>query len=170
MMSVETCPDCPHSLLNHGPTSLGEPSGCSLCSCTTSRPGVVSVFRTLVVAVHEWAKKVFETSVKNGWWGDGSYAAVKEIADDPNATMARLMLVTREVSEAAELVRKPDFDAKHFYYDVNGKPEGYGVELADVVLRVMDECWAQGIDLGEMMRIKHEYNEKRGFRHGGKRV
>ena len=49
------------------------------------------------------------------------------------------------------------------------KPEGVAVELADCVIRIMDYCGHAGIDIEEAIRIKHEYNKTRPYRHGGKK-
>lgn len=49
------------------------------------------------------------------------------------------------------------------------KPEGVAVELADCVIRILDYCGHAGIDLEEAIRIKHEYNKSRPYRHGGKK-
>ena len=49
------------------------------------------------------------------------------------------------------------------------KPEGVAVELADCVIRILDYCGHAGIDIEEAIRIKHEYNKTRPYRHGGKK-
>lgn len=46
------------------------------------------------------------------------------------------------------------------------KPEGYGVEAADVVIRIMDSLEARGISLWDMIRLKSIYNHTREPRHG----
>jgi hypothetical protein len=38
------------------------------------------------------------------------------------------------------------------------------------VIRILDLCGALGIDLEEAMRMKHEYNKTRPYRHGGKKA
>lgn len=48
------------------------------------------------------------------------------------------------------------------------KPEGIPIELADVVIRIMDYCEGEGIDLESAILEKHEYNKNRPYRHGGK--
>lgn len=48
------------------------------------------------------------------------------------------------------------------------KPEGYGPELADIVIRVADAAGAAGIDLEEMIDMKQAHNEGREYRHGNK--
>ena len=48
------------------------------------------------------------------------------------------------------------------------KPEGIAIELADCMIRILDYCGHAGIDIEEAIRIKHEYNKTRSYRHGGK--
>jgi NTP pyrophosphatase (non-canonical NTP hydrolase) len=79
----------------------------------------------------------------------------------------KLCLIHSEVSEALESYR--DGEA-YFFLAENGKPEGIGAELADVVIRVADLCEALHIDLEECIRIKSEYNEGRPRKHGRKRL
>lgn len=48
------------------------------------------------------------------------------------------------------------------------KPEGIPAELADAVIRILDYCGKENIDIEEAIRIKHEYNKTRPYKHGGK--
>ncbi|MFC3299617.1 hypothetical protein FJV46_10590 [Arthrobacter agilis] len=48
------------------------------------------------------------------------------------------------------------------------KPEGVPSEMADVVIRVLDFCGANDIDLESMITEKLAYNASRGFKHGKK--
>lgn len=50
------------------------------------------------------------------------------------------------------------------------KPEGYGSECADVLIRLLDQCTRDGVDLAGEFSRKLEYNRTRGYRHGGKKA
>ena len=50
------------------------------------------------------------------------------------------------------------------------KPEGVAVELADCILRILDYCGKEDIDIERILLEKHEYNKSRPYRHGGKRL
>jgi NTP pyrophosphatase (non-canonical NTP hydrolase) len=48
------------------------------------------------------------------------------------------------------------------------KLEGIPIELADCIIRILDYCGKEGIDIEEAISIKHEYNKTRPYKHGGK--
>lgn len=83
--------------------------------------------------------------------------------------ICKTQLIGNEVSEAIEELRDghaPD----ETYESEGGKPEGYGVELADVVIRVFDLAWMLDLDLPGLIDQKLSFNASRGERHGGKRI
>lgn len=107
--------------------------------------------------IHTWA-------AEKGWW-DGE-------EENPRNLYEQIALMHSELSEAVEELRNGHL-AGEVYYDEDEsglKPEGFGVELADVVIRIMDTCARYEIPLGDLIVEKMRYNETRGYRHGGKRA
>lgn len=104
-----------------------------------------------------------ETATSKGWWEDRD--PVEKIPE-------QIALMHSELSEALEEYRNGNMEhlePPYTYYQSDGKPEGFGIELADCMIRIFDTCGALGIDLNECLRDKMAYNETRSHRHGGKK-
>lgn len=113
-------------------------------------------------------KEVREVNELNGWFeedrpfGDG------------------IALLHTEVSEAYEAFRRwgladatNDVRPRGEDGELVGpqpKPEGVGSEYADVLIRLLDSCDRDGIDLQAEYDRKLAHNRLRGYRHGGKSV
>lgn len=78
--------------------------------------------------------------------------------------LARLELAFTELSEA---VAEVEANNAAIYF-VNGKPEGYAIEIADAVIRLMDTAEWMGFDLETAIKLKMEYNAGRPHMHGKK--
>ena len=46
--------------------------------------------------------------------------------------------------------------------------EGIAIEMLDCIIRILDWCGKEGVDVDALMSLKHEYNKTRPYRHGGK--
>lgn len=107
-------------------------------------------------------KILHQAQVEKGFW-DG----VWRLDGLPSLTSIeqKLLLIVGEVAEAHEELRSND-DPHHVYYRENGKPEGFGFELADVFIRLADLAGALGLDLGAFVAEKHAFNLTRPPKHG----
>lgn len=186
--------------------------------------------------LNEWRDEVHKVAREKGWWeenehsgicsnqvysGNDSWACICLTPPKPVNIPEKLALIHSELSEALEDFRSGKM---YIWYTMNPstfKPEGFPIEIADVVIRVLDlmgwfgieidegdakfACedipgrlyemhslvtWAYDIEedsvawhwleslvdlcfilvpnLEEAIKIKHEYNKTRPYRHGGK--
>lgn len=117
------------------------------------------------MTINEFAAEVHKNAVEHGWWeGERTFPEI-------------VALIHSEASEALEEYR----DGKPLLYfpcpenpnarcsAQSKKPEGIAAELADVIIRVLDYCAYAGIDIENVLEVKHEYNKSRPYRHGGKK-
>jgi NTP pyrophosphatase (non-canonical NTP hydrolase) len=124
-------------------------------------------------SIDDWARDVHKLAREKGWWTpyEAREGALRELSADQ--LLGKLMLAVSELAEACEEVRRPDFVPRKIYLTGGGenkKPEGFGIELADCVIRIFDLAKACGIDIEQCVRDKHYYNETRPQRHGNKRA
>ena len=124
------------------------------------------------MSIKELVKEIHENAVAHGWWEkDVSFGEI-------------IALCHSELSEALEEYRneRPNVYEHCIYCDLdtgNGfskdckiqkKPEGVAVELADCVIRIFDYCGKKNINIEEIIKLKHEYNKTRPYKHGGKKI
>jgi NTP pyrophosphatase (non-canonical NTP hydrolase) len=93
-----------------------------------------------------------------------AHSSSKGFHEWPFNVAEKLMLMVSELAEAMEEDRngRPRGEVRY----VNGKPEGFGVELADCVIRIGDLCGRLGIDLEGLIEVKMKYNSTRPRKHG----
>ncbi len=144
--------------------------------------------------ITELMLRAHKTATEKGWWKN--FEALTEQQKTENIA-SKLLMMHCEVSEAAEELRDPKegFDITDIYYMEPGgdisrdstsewfygtnpdvpvirlnKPEGLIVELADVVIRILDLSAQLKLPLNTAIEQKLAYNETRSYRHGNKSI
>lgn len=107
-------------------------------------------------SIKEWQSEVHELAKEKGWYQVGKERSTTEF----------YMLIASEAFEAFEDFRN---EKPSKYYE-GDKPCGQAIEMADIVLRVMDYCEYRGWSLEDLLKEKHKYNQNREFRHGNKKL
>jgi hypothetical protein len=107
------------------------------------------------VTIKEFMTKVHVTAVDKGWWEKCGPGAVEQIDALPGGLRPRnqsemLALMHSEIAEALEIHRMPDRKLADMWMsgpEATAKPEGFMVEIADLMIRIGDTCEAMGIPL-----------------------
>ncbi len=143
-------------------------------------PKTADGINNLCYIINDWAEKK--------GWNEGEDSVIRKSSD--------IALMHSELSECLEFVRKktkpswcPTCDSTETTFtsvgrfwecdccsQTNGEVipsddhvpslTGEAAELADVLIRIFHYCGRRGINLGEAVRLKHEYNLTRPYKHG----
>lgn len=111
--------------------------------------------KSFVEVFNDMQARVYLTAANHGWW-DG-------VPRGECNTGEKIALMHSELSEALEAARKGLPADKHC--PMYGNLE---VELADVVIRIMDYAQHMGLDVAGALVEKARVNDARPYKHGGK--
>lgn len=114
-------------------------------------------------SMNELQKRVHDWAERRGLWPASS--AASEVMRDTarrHLHIAKLMHAQDELNEAKAEVLNRSLLLTDVRYekDEDGipKPCGYGIELADALLLILDMGAEAAIDLGRMIELKMQYN------------
>lgn len=105
-------------------------------------------------SINDWRDEVHTLARAKGWH------------DRAQTIGEAIALQHSELSEALEEHRNGR-SPNEVYYE-GEKPCGIPTEMADALIRILDFCGLHNIDIEQVLRNKHAYNESRTVRHGGK--
>jgi NTP pyrophosphatase (non-canonical NTP hydrolase) len=105
----------------------------------------------LITALSQLQKDIFENAKNHGWW------------DKPVNSAERICLMHSELSEALEALREGNLPDKHLPEFLSEE-----VELADVIIRILDYAEGMNLRVIEAILAKADYNKTREYKHGGK--
>ena len=114
--------------------------------------------------INNFAQACHDYALRNGFW------------DRPKTPGEQIALMHSELSEALEFYRDgqplddPQTQVIWTPSKTGEKPDGFFIELGDTVIRIFDTMCYYGVSPEEMLRLKHDYNQTRPYRHGGKAI
>lgn len=128
---------------------------CVDCSCS------VCIAQEDTFSVKDLIKESYSNAKKHGFWEDIEILDKLNVVKNGNwykqfknnAIGNRLMLITTEVAEAEDGLRKDDFN-------------NFKEELADIVIRTCDLAGGLNIDLETEIIKKMKKNKERPYKHG----
>lgn len=136
------------------------------------------------VSLNQLAKQIHAWARSNGFYDegylrdfDGHIALVHSEASEALEEWRRGYQINEHVIEEPNGMRHsfgnfPGSDDRDNYgieLENGCKPVGIPIEIADIIIRALDICAANNIDIESAIKYKMYYNAKRPYRNGNKR-
>ena len=154
---------------------------------TLNADGFVSIARGFEIA----SRAIYLNNVEKGWWEDPS-RNFGELMALIHSEVSESLEAYRDGDDITDVA----YEYPDFYEVVNdsgetvkivgaqeestlqtedgeivlGKPVGVASELADVIIRILDVAEGLNIPVTQALIEKHQYNQTRPYRHGGKKA
>lgn len=127
-----------------------------------------------VQSLNEWAKEIHDNAIAHGWWDEErSFGDIVALCHSELSEALEEFRNRRPMAYVYEGMEDGSTDAGNMITDVGlwqgkRKPEGVAVEMIDCLIRILDWCGQERIDVDAILEAKHIYNKSRPYRHGGK--
>ena len=134
------------------------------------------------MTLNEWAKEIHENAVAHGWWDDERsfgdivalcHSELSEALEEYRSNRPMLWYACKEAEKETPCDPKDETECRWFGVEErcgyrDGKPEGIATEMIDCIIRILDWCGKENLDVDKLLELKHTYNKTRPYRHGGK--
>lgn len=119
-----------------------------------------------IESLYDFAKEVHQNAVDHGFWEkEMSFGEVIALC---HSELSEALEEYRNNNPLVYFINETD-DIEEDMSRYNGqKLEGIATEMIDCIIRILDWCGANNIDVENLLRLKHEYNKTRPYKHGGK--
>lgn len=88
---------------------------------------------------------------------------------DQNSLSEELMHIVSEVAEAFEEIRL-GYTTMEIRYDLDGKPHGVPIELADILIGLFYNAEREGFSLWDALYVKRKWNRERRYDTEGRQL
>lgn len=137
--------------------------------------------------LNELTQQIHQNAVEHGWWDEPRtfgeiialcHSELSEALEEYRSGRPNLYFPCRAGGLCVDDIQEENIFCGSRIYNTDDpeapckakskKPEGIAVEMADCIIRILDWCGKEGIDIDQIISMKHEYNKSRPYRHGGK--
>lgn len=133
-------------------------------------------------SINDLAKDIHANAIAHGWWDEARsfgdiislcHSELSEALEEYRAGRKMVWYACQEGEIEHPCDPQDEYDCPNYGDEAHcrfrgTKPEGIAVEMIDCLIRILDWCGKEGIDVDELLAKKHEYNKGRPYRHGGK--
>lgn len=134
------------------------------------------------MTLNEWAKEIHANAVSHGWWDEERsfgdivalcHSELSEALEEYRSNRPMVWYACKEAEKEMPCNPKDETECRLYGADErcgyrDGKPEGIAAEMIDCIIRILDWCGKENVDVDVLLEAKHTYNKTRPYRHGGK--